>query len=144
MSAHTFEPSVSRRGLVTLSGLVWSLAGLMVFIRAILMIDTLTPFGIALITAGLVLGILKSRFVLARIARRNIDRIKTMSPEKDKLCLFAFQPPMSYALIIVMVSAGLTLRHFFPHSIYVIALYFAIGIALLYSGLEYFKNTGQV
>jgi len=144
MSAHTFEPSISRKGLVTLSGAVWSLAGIMLFVRAIIMIDTLTPLGIGLIIVGLAVGALKSRFVLAKVARRNIERIKTMSPDKDKICLFAFQPPMSYLLIAIMIGAGVTLRHFYPHSIYVIALYFAIGAALLYSGIEYFRNATSV
>ena len=144
MSAHRFEPAMSRKGLVTLSGAVWSLAGVILFVRAIIMIDTLTPFGIGLIVIGLAVGALKSRFVLAKVARKNIERIKTMSPDKDKICLFAFQPPLSYLLIGIMIGAGVTLRHFYPHSIYVIALYFAIGAALLYSGLEYFRNAGRV
>ncbi len=144
MTAHTFEPSLSRKGLITLSGLVWSSAGVMLLIRAILMIDTITTTGIALIILGLVVGTLKSKFVLSTVARKNIERIKTMSPDKSKICLFAFQPVMSYLLIALMVTAGVTLRHYFPHSIYVISLYFAIGAALLYSGLEYFRSASQV
>jgi hypothetical protein len=108
------------------------------------MIDTLTPFGAALIIAGLALGTIKSKLVLSKVARKNIERIKTMSPDKSKICLFAFQPLMSYALIMVMIAGGMSLRHFFPQSIYVASLYFAIGAALLYSGLEYFRATSQV
>ena len=135
---------MSRKGLIMLSGMVWSLAGVILFIRAIQMMDTWTPIGMAIIILGLGIGALKSHFVLSKVARRNIDRVKTMSPDKDKICFFAFQPPMSYLLIAIMMGAGITLRTFYPHSIYIVSLYFAVGAALLYSGIEYFKNAGRV
>ncbi len=144
MNATTFEPAMSRKGLIILSGAVWALGGVMLFIRAVLMMDTWTPAGIAIVTAGLAIGAIKSRLVLTKVARRNIDRVKTMSPDKKKICLFAFQPTASYLLIAVMIGSGLTLRSFFPHSIYIAGLYFAVGIALLDSGLVYFRNVGQV
>ena len=144
VNARSFEPAMSRKGLITLSGMVWSLAGIMLLVRAIMMMDVWTPIGTAIISAGLVIGALKSHFVLSKVARRNIARLKTMSPDKDKICLFAFQPPMSYFLIAIMIGGGITLRTLYPHSIYIISLYFAIGAALLYSGIEYFRNAGRV
>jgi len=135
---------MSRKALIVLSGMVWLLAGIILFIRAIQMMDAWTPIGMAIILLGLAIGALKSHFVLSKVARRNIDRVKAMSPGKDKICLFAFQPPMSYLLIAIMMGAGITLRTFYPHSIYIVSLYFAIGAALLYSGIEYFKNAGRV
>ncbi len=143
-AANMLEPALSRKGLVILSGIVWALAGVMLFVRASLMVEALTATSVALIVVGLVVGTLKSKFVLSKVARKNIARIKTMSPDKEKICLFAFQPLMSYILIGVMIGSGATLRHFYPHSIYVASLYFAIGAALLYSGLEYFKSAKTV
>ncbi len=142
MNVHTFEPAMSRKGLITLSGTVWSLAGVVLLIRAIQMMDTWTPAGITLIIIGLALGALKSHFVLLKVARRNIARLKAISPDKNRICFFAFQPPMSYFLIALMIGAGVTLRTFYPHSIYVVSLYFAVGVALIYSGLEYFREQG--
>jgi len=57
--------------------------------------------------SAIVIGLLKSRFVFSKIIKKNIERIKNLSPHKEKICIFAFQAMQSYFIILVMVPGDL-------------------------------------
>lgn len=139
-----FEPAVSRKTLVIVAGTFWLIGGLAVLTRAYFMIDTITLTGAGLLVLGLVVGSLKSHFVLSKVAGKNIERIKNLSPHKEKVCIFAFQVPLSYFLVALMIMTGVALRAYLGSSIYLAALYVGIGAALIVSGMQYFMRARGV
>lgn len=140
----SFEPAVSRKTLVLVAGTFWMIGGCAVLTRAYFMVDELTLLGAGLLALGLIIGSLKSYFVLSKVAGKNVERIKNLSPHKEKICVFAFQMPLSYLLVALMITAGVALRTYLGSSIYLAALYVGIGSALIVSGLQYFMQAGGV
>ncbi len=63
-----------------------------------------------MVLLALAIGLVKGRFVFSRFARKNILRIRELSPQKEKICIFAFQAMQSYLIIIGMVTLGILLR----------------------------------
>lgn len=143
-SSKRFEPAVSRKTLVLIAGAFWLIGGFAVLTRAYFMVDELTLVSGGLLFLGLAIGSLKSHFVLSKVAGKNIERIKNLSPHKEKICIFAFQVPLSYFLVALMICVGVALRHFLGSSIYLAALYVGIGAALIVSGMQYFMRAGGV
>ena len=80
--------------------------------------------------------------MFARLARRNIQRIRELSPHKEKICLFAFQALQSYVLIIGMITLGILLRLSPIPREYLAIVYLAIGFALVYASLQYWRGNG--
>jgi len=133
------EPAVPRRGLIIGAGVVWSSAGGMLLFRAATMIPLVHSGLPWILPLSAAIGWLKARLVFSRIVKDNIRRIEMLSPHKDKVCLFAFQPWRSYLVVIVMVALGLWLRHSSLSPAILVAVYVAIAVALLVSGVKYFR-----
>ncbi len=130
------KPAVPKQWLMAIAGLVWSAAGGMLCHMAWGWLRPLPPLRIfSLIAAGLALALLLHRFMLARIARRNMDRICTYA---EKGCVFAFQAWRSYLMILVMIAVGSFLRHTMISREILALLYTAMGGALILSSLAYF------
>jgi hypothetical protein len=136
MSLTRLKPAVPKHWLIAIAGLVWSGAGGMLCHMAWSWLRPLAPLRITgLVAAGLLLALVLHRFMLARIARRNMDRICTYA---ERGCVFAFQAWRSYLIILVMIAAGSFLRHtMIPREI-LASLYTAMGGALILSSLPYF------
>ncbi len=98
--------------------------------------ETAWPLNLILALGSIGLGFVIHLYLVSRIALRNILRIQTL-PEVT--CLFAFQAPRSYFLVIFMMLLGFFLRHL-PVSKYFIApIYLAMGSALAFSSSLYFQ-----
>ena len=134
------EPAVSRNTLRYVAAFVWAAAGLILLGRAVSWL--LVP-GVATAVAGvcgLALGVLKSRFVFIPMAARNVERIRAISPHKEKICLFAFQALRSYFVVAAMIALGIVLRYSpLPRPV-LAGIYSAIGIALLLASVRYLKR----
>ena len=142
MSARWFfpEPALSRKALLQTAAVFWAGAGLMLLVRAFPWLNSAGLAGWTVGAGGLGLGILKSRLVFVPLADRNIERIKTLSPEKQKLCVFAFQTTRSYFIIASMICLGVALRLSPLPRIVLGAIYTAIGSALLFTFPRYLKG----
>jgi len=82
------------------------------------------------VTAGsLAVGVVKSRLVLDRAARRGVDRICARG---DGRCLGGFLSLRTWGLVVLMMVAGRLLRNTLAHGI-VGPLYIAVGSALFLS-----------
>ena len=90
-----------------------------------------------MVVLALAVGILKGRFLLSRMARRNVVRIFALSPHKEKICLFAFQAIQAYLVICGMTALGIVLRHSSIPREALAVVYLAIGSALMYASLPY-------
>jgi hypothetical protein len=84
------------------------------------------------LAAGLALGVVKARVVLDRVATKAVTRIQA----RGKACVLGFFSVGSWALVIVMMGAGLLLREVVvrPDGIgagVLGAIYVGVGCALL-------------
>jgi len=86
--------------------------------------------GKLLFLAALLLGTLKSLFILDKIARRSLARIIGFD---DNTCLGAVYSWKSWLLVLLMMGAGMALRRFTQPGPYIATLYAAVGWALCLS-----------
>jgi len=133
------EPAVKRRTLILSAAAVWGLVGALLSFRAFLWFRTSERPVSWMVALALAVGFLKGHFLLTRMARRNIRRIRELSPHKAKICLFAFQAIQAYLVILGMMFLGILLRRSsIPREILAV-VYLAIGVALFYASLAYWR-----
>lgn len=133
-------PVARRETLVLVAGVVWSLVGIGLAAAGVHWLFALSSSWLVPACAGLVGGFLIYRFGFSRLANRNLARIFAQSPQKDKVCVFAFQNTRSYFLVIIMMAMGYGLRHSGVSKVCLSPVYLAIGLALLLSSLLYYKR----
>ncbi len=133
------EPAVKRTTLIFTAGVLWACIGLFLLGRGITKLLPFNSFSYILTGGGALLGILKSKFVFNKIIDKNIERIKSLSPNKEKICIFAFQANQSYILVLIMMSIGMLLRHLPINPLYYGTILILIGTALFTSSLRYFS-----
>ena len=138
------EPAAKRTTLVLVAGILWSIIGLFLIGRGIKVQLPLVSISYIFIALALIIGILKSKFVFAKIINKNVARIKSLSPHKEKICVFAFQAYQSYLLVILMMSIGILMRHLPIPKLYYGSILVAIGTALLLSSLRYFTKLKEL
>ncbi len=126
--------------MTTTAGVVWVMVGLFLCARAIGWFAQSPHWVIPLSIAALLIGWIKARFIFSKLVKRNIRRIKELSPNKEKICVFAFQAMQSYLIIITMIALGIVLRLSPIPREYLAAIYLAIGSALFFAGFEYFAG----
>lgn len=136
MPLNRLKPAVPKHWLIAIAGLVWATAGGILCHRAWVWLRHLPPArAIGLGAGGLALAIVFHRVMLARIARRNMDRICRYA---ERGCLFAFQAWRSYLIILAMIAMGAFLRHTAISREILALLYSAMGGALILASLAYF------
>jgi hypothetical protein len=134
------EPAVSRKTLVATAGGLWLAVGLVLIVRGVLWLTGAPGSSWLVVPAGMALGLLKSRYVLSRLATLNLKRIYDLSPNKERICIFAFQAVQSWLTVIVMVSVGALLRSSPLPRIWLALAYITIGFALALSSRVYFQG----
>lgn len=92
---------------------------------------------ILLISGGVLAGYLKYYFMFRTIMQKNIERIYQLAPEKEKVCIFAFQAIQSYLLVLVMIALGIIIRSLPIDSRIIGTLFLAIGTGLYAGGYRY-------
>ncbi len=138
------EPAVSRRTLVITAAVTWGVVGIFLIIRAALYLTEVdsdkTTLVLASGTFGILLGLLKGKYIFARLAKQNVQRIDQLSPHKEKICIFAFQAWQSYLIVLVMIGLGMALRVSPLPRVYLIGIYLLIGVGLLVGSRAYLKR----
>jgi hypothetical protein len=134
----TLKPAVERRWLYLAAALVWSAAGLMLCVRAYGWLIheplvTALPFALAGIASGAVIY----RFKFSRLAAKNVKRIASLS---ERASIFAFQSPLTYLLIALMMGLGIALRRSSIPKPYLAVLYLGIGLGLLLASGDYYQH----
>jgi hypothetical protein len=109
--------------------MMWSVVGgaLLVFgVRWVL--EDPTPIDVVLIGVAVVVGWLKSRFVLVRVADRIVERIRARG---DGRCIGGFLSLRTWGLVAVMVIAGRVARSglFSHHAVGLV--YILVGTSLV-------------
>ncbi len=112
MTTDTDTPAVApvtargERAQLAFAGLLWATGAAILGVRGI---GWLLPvdLAIALIAGGVVLGVLKARFVLDPVARKAAARIRERGPSAPVLGFFSVR---SWAVVLSMVALGHLLR----------------------------------
>ncbi len=137
MNIKKFTPSVDKRILVLLAGMMWCGVGIMLISFAV---SWLSPLGLRLngiyYAAGFLVAMPVHHFGFLRIANKNLRRLLPLSSKK---CLFSFMTWKSYLIVLVMVAMGIFLRHSALPKRYLSVLYNGIGLALILSGIRYLR-----
>jgi ABC-type nickel/cobalt efflux system permease component RcnA len=137
MDIRKFTPSVDKRILVLLAGLMWCGVGIMLIRFAVSWLiiydgkEQVLFFAIGFLAAMPI-----HHFGFLKIADKNLNRLM---PLTEKKCVFSFMTWRSYIIVLIMVSMGIALRHSSIPKRYLSILYNGIGLALFLSGIRYFR-----
>jgi hypothetical protein len=135
MKISDLNPVVDKKILVFLAGLMWCGVGVMLIRLAVTWISKYDQ-KILLYFAGFIIAMPVHHFGFLRIADKNLKRLLPLTVKK---CVFSFMTWKSYLTVLVMVTAGITLRRSaFPKNLLSV-LYNGIGLALFLSGIRYFR-----
>ncbi len=129
---------VKRHRLLLLSGVMWSLVGIMLVSFAVRWFPEMTK---KQVTWAIVIGLLWAFgkvFMFRVIARKNISRILTLP---HKTWIWTFQKWTSYLIIVFMMTLGISLRTTgLVEKKYLAPMYIGIGLALFLSSFNYYKQ----
>jgi hypothetical protein len=142
MNIRKLTPSVDKRVLVLLAGLMWCGVGIMLVRFAV---TWLSPMGFRsagiFYASGFLAAMPIHHFGFLKIADKNLNRLL---PLTEKRCVFSFMTWKSYIIVLVMVSMGIALRHSALPKKYLSILYNGIGLALFLSGIRYLRFFGSL
>ena len=132
-----FDPAVDKKFLVALSGIIWTIVGIVLCNLAVRWLSQ-TPTQSALLfgLAGVILSLLIHHFGFLKLVNKNIARIQA---KEGKVCIFGFQPWKSYLIILIMIAMGITLRQSAFPKPYLAIIYIGFGGAMLLSSLRYHR-----
>jgi len=137
MEIKKITPSVDKKILVLLAGIMWCGVGVMLVCFAISWLSPYNGREQGLYYAmGFLMAVPIHHFGFLKIADKNLKRLL---PLTEKRCLFSFMTWRSYIIVLIMVSAGIALRHSSIPKRYLSILYNGIGLALFLSGIMYFR-----
>jgi hypothetical protein len=138
---------LDKQKLLQLAGFIWIIVGLFLIYRgsdlyklAVIEQNTSNETLIISIILGVVLGILKGKFVLSKTALRNRNRINQLIPPLSIHHIFS--GPF-YGLIAGMMILGFLLREFNAYLggyVVVASVYCGIGMALIAASSIYWKK----
>ena len=132
--AQRWKPGASPTTHLLVAALLWSFIGGYLLVRGGLLYNHQLFWPVL---AVLVLGGLKSRFLLDRSARKNIIRILAM---KENSCLGAVYSLKMWGLVLVMMLAGRGSRELGLPTHWVALLYLMVGCALFLSSRLYWRQ----
>jgi hypothetical protein len=112
------------------AALVWTVGASILIVRGLGYVSDRYWHAWAL-GAALAIAVIKSRFLLDRVARKAVARIR----QRGRACFFGFFSVKTWAFVALMMGGGITLRHFVvnPDAIgagIMGAIYLGIGTAL--------------
>lgn len=133
-------PKVNVRTLVLLTGFLWLTASAILSLRAYSWFDLLTTNQkIIGISIGILIALVKTRFIFLKLTLKNIDRILAALPHR--ISIWEFHLLKDKLLILLMIAMGIALRSapFIPKYV-LFPLYLGIGIAMFYVWVLYLKS----
>ena len=138
---------MGKQRLLQIAGLIWVIVGLFLIYRgsglynlAVIEQNTSKETLIISIILGVVIGILKGKFVLSKTALRNRNRINQLVPPLSIHQIFS---GAFYGLIAGMMVLGFLLREFNTYLggyVVVASIYCGIGMALIAASSIYWRN----
>lgn len=130
---HRLTPRASARVQLVLASIVWLVGAAILAVRGVIYLSR-SHWAAWLVALALVIGVVKGRLVLERVARKAVERIRLRGRER---CLFGFFSWKSWLLIAVMMGGGIMLRRSGAPPAFLGVLYVAVATALLYGDHTY-------
>ena len=136
---NNFKPSVKKKCLILISGLMWSGVGVLLNWIASKWLPAFEQWQIVFTyVVGILMGLIIATFGFRKLAKKNSDRIMGYP---EKVCVFAFQRWQMYILIAVMMGMGFFMRTTSLIPKYLLApVYVGIGFALFIASFVYYKS----
>ena len=139
------KPAISKQYLLVISGIIWSIAGIILIERAYIWLSDFKAERLIIVAlSGILLGLVFYFAGFIKLARKNIKRIISLP---DQVCIFAFTAWKGYLIIAIMVTCGIILRQSSISKHYLAVFYVAMGIALIMGSIlfhiNYFKNISK-
>jgi hypothetical protein len=132
------NPAVPKFYLFGLAGALWTFAGLVLCLRAILWLNTFSlGVELALGLGSLAIAVLGYLFLFVRVVQKNIDRIMRLP---DHACVFAFTAWQGYIMIGLMMTIGITLRNTSLPKYFLAVPYTTMGAILLIGSVRFFHQ----
>ena len=138
---------MGKQRLLQVAGLIWIIVGLFLIYRgsglynlAVIEQNTGKETLIISVILGVVIGIIKGKFVLSKTALRNRNRINQLVPPISIHQIFS---GAFYGLIAGMMVLGFLLREFNAYLggyVVVASIYCGIGMALIAASSVYWEN----
>lgn len=123
-----YKPGVSVRTHLFLAALIWSVVGFFLLTNGFVLVSLKNHLWYGLV--GMVLGSVKSFFILDRVARKNLIRIKEF---EDRACIGSVYSWKTWVLVAAMIGLGRFLRTTVLPGEVVGFIYTAVGWALMLS-----------
>lgn len=131
------KPAVNKQFLLILSGGMWVAVGIMLNSFAYhWLMGYEGKYTLIFLLVGVTGAFVIHHFGFLKVVDKNLGRISRM---EGKPCVFSFMSWKSYLIVLIMVSMGITLRHSAIPKQYLSILYIAIGLALIFSSIRYFR-----
>ena len=121
-----YKPGVSIRTHLLLGALIWTVVGFFLLLNGFVFVSLAGKLWYGII--GILLGIIKTFFILDRVARKNIKRIKEF---EDKVCFGSVYSLKTWVLVLAMIGLGRYLRTSVLPGEVIGMIYMAVGLALM-------------
>ena len=123
---HKYKPGVSIRTHLLFGALIWAVVGFFLLTNGFVLVSLENHLWYGLI--GLLLGTAKAFFILDRLARKNIKRIKEF---EDKICFGSVYSLKTWVMVAGMIALGRFLRTTVLPGEIIGLIYTAVGWALM-------------
>jgi hypothetical protein len=131
-------PAVPRHWLLAIASGIWSAAGALLCLKAIVWLDQFPlETNIFFEMGSVCLAGFGYLYGFSKAVQKNIDRIRQLP---DSACAFAFTPWRGYLMIGLMVGIGITLRNSPIPKYYLAVPYAAMGGMLLIGAVQLFRQ----
>ena len=123
-----YKPGVSIRTHLLFAALIWTVVGFFLLTNGfvLVLVEDHLWYGFA----GLLLGTAKAFFILDRMARKNMKRIKEF---EDKACFGSVYSLKTWFMVAAMIVMGRILRTTILPGEIIGLIYTAVGLALMLS-----------
>ncbi len=138
--------NTSKKTLILLSAIIWIGGGLQLLVKGIslidkaLIIDPSLTMIFVIVVFGIIIGLIKNKFIMSKFCVKNIKRINNI----DKPKFYQFFEPRFFYFLTAMIFLGFTLSKLAEGSysflLAVACLDFALSTALLTSSLIFFRR----
>jgi hypothetical protein len=133
----TLKPSIPKRYLLFVAGVVWTFAGGILLYKGISLFRIYRDLLWLKITISIFGGGLFYLLMFSKISFKHAWRIINL--KYDRPCLFSFFNIRSYILMTIMITSGVLLRKSgFISPEYLSVLYVTMGIPLFLSALRFY------
>ena len=138
--------NASPKTLILLSAIIWIGGGFQLLYKGVLLIkkalviDPNTTMIYVIVIVGVLIGLVKNKFIMSKFCVKNIKRINNLANPK----IHQFYEPKFFFFLTLMILTGFTLSRLaegnYSFLLAVATLDFALTTALLTSSRIYFKS----